>query len=146
MLRTFLLCLLLSLSLPAMAVYRCEAGGKITYSDQPCPGAKLVEVNTKVTPNESARAAAIASQEKAKLKRLENERHKREAMDEKERKQLARAAAAKQNRCRAIAQRKVWADEDAAAAAGKAHDKAKRRVRRITEQYEAECGPLTARL
>lgn len=51
----FFLCLLFlpvfalaqSLPKPAAVVYRCQIDGKTVYSDDPCPGAKVV----KVTPN-----------------------------------------------------------------------------------------------
>ncbi len=36
--------LLLLFSAPAMAIYKCEAGGKTTYSDEWCPGGKTVDV------------------------------------------------------------------------------------------------------
>jgi hypothetical protein len=43
--RQFLIILLLFSSAPAMAIYKCEAGGKITYSDERCPGGKVVDLS-----------------------------------------------------------------------------------------------------
>ncbi|WP_019141422.1 DUF4124 domain-containing protein [Noviherbaspirillum massiliense] len=139
MTRTLLLCALLCLSAPAMAVYKCEAGGKVTYSDKPCAGGRQIDLGPGVSPSDTTQANSQLAQEKAKLAQLESERHKREAKEEKEQQKLARVARAKQNRCMAMARRRNAADEDAAAATGKAHDKAMRRLRRIVEEYEAEC-------
>lgn len=45
--RTLLLCLLVSVSAPAMAVYKCESRGKTTYSDTPCVEGKSQELSNR---------------------------------------------------------------------------------------------------
>jgi hypothetical protein len=142
--RTILmLSLLASMSSPALALYKCEANGKTSYSDEPCSaGATRMDIspNTKVSPPDAANASRQAAREKAELKRLENEREKREAQEHKEREKLARTVALKQKKCNALALQKKWSEEDAAAATGKSVEHARRNARRKAEKYQMECG------
>lgn len=140
MLRIALLCLLVSSSLPALAIYRCEAGGKVSYSDQPCANGRLVDIKAEDAPRDAGKAAAALSQDKARLRELESDRRRREDKEESERKAVARANFAKRNRCRVLEQRKNWATEDVATASGRTQEKAKRKMRRVSEQFEGECG------
>jgi hypothetical protein len=141
MLRIVLLCLLASVAAPALAIFKCESNGRVTYGDAPCPGGKTVNIDSTAPIN--ANAAAVAerqtAQEKTSLKRLENERHKREAREEKESQRVAHTAAAKQKKCSLLARRKKWADADAATATGKSSEKAKLKARRVAEQLDADC-------
>jgi len=136
MLRTMFLLLLGSLTAPAFAVYKCESNGTVTYSDQHCPGGKVLDTGSAPATGDTARQNA---ENKAQLKRLEHERHKREAQEEKEQQRAAHAAAAKQKKCSLLARRSKWANEDAPAATGKAREKTKLKARRVAEQFEAEC-------
>lgn len=140
MLRLALLALLLSSALPAMAVYRCESGGKVSYGDQPCANGRRVEAASSVLPHDAARTSVTLAQDKARLRELESERRRREDKDEAERKAVARANFAKRNRCRVLEQRKAWATEDVAAAAGRSQDKARRKMRQVEERFLSECG------
>jgi hypothetical protein len=141
MLRTALLCLLVSFSAPALAVYKCRSGDTITYSETPCPGGVAINADSP-SPAESERARQQAAQEQKHLRRLENERRKREAQEEKDRQRLDREYAVKQKRCTLLSQRKKWADEDASTAIGRSQEKAKVKARRVAEQLEMECGKL----
>ena len=133
-----LLCLTLSVSAPALAVYKCESDGKVSYSDLPCDDAKPLDVDTR-SPDASDASRKLA-QEKNKLKKLEHERHKREAAEQRELKNASRKSAARHKKCNTYLRRLKWANEDVAASTGRANEKAKRKARRITEEYEAECG------
>ena len=73
------------------------------------------------------------------LDRLENDRHKKELKEEKDRQKASRIQATKQRKCASLERRKKWAAEDATAAYGKSAEKAKRRARRADEVFEAEC-------
>lgn len=137
--RTALLCLSISFSAPVLAIYKCESNGKVIYSDAPCAGGKALDISN-VSPTDAAAAKRQLAQEQSKLRKIEGERLKREAIEEKERQRIARDNEAKQRRCTGLAQRKKWADEDAAAATGKASEKARRKANRATEQFEATCG------
>jgi hypothetical protein len=139
--RLMLASLLLSLSLPAFAVYKCESNGKTVYSDTPCPDGKQVQLAsaTAVAEPDAARARQDAKQEKAEATRLEKERHKREAAEEKQAKIAARSAAVRKRKCETLAQRVKWSEEDAARAAGRSTEKAKRKARRAAESYDLQC-------
>lgn len=139
MLRGLLTGLLLSCSIPSFAIYKCEADGKVNYSDVECSGGKTVDV--RITPGASpTEGSNRALQEKQQLEQLQNARHKREAKEDKERKQAAKAAASHQKKCASLERRQKWADEDATAAKGKTRDAARRKARRIAEEVQAECG------
>ncbi|WP_147375721.1 DUF4124 domain-containing protein [Noviherbaspirillum cavernae] len=139
MMRTALLSLLVSVSAPVFAIYKCDVNGKVTYSDETCPGGKALNINSMPSTDGTAAKRQLTEDEK-KLKRLEDQRHKREAREEREQNQIARANAAQRKKCSSLAQRKRWADEDFAATAGKASEKARIKARRAGEQYNLECG------
>jgi hypothetical protein len=142
--KTLILVFLVSLSAPALAIYKCEAGGKISYSDNPCGNGKSVRLeesprSTPLSPD-VATARQQATRDKNELKRLENERQQREAQEDKERRKLAQADAAKRKKCAELALQQKWAEEDAGAASGKSVEKAKRNARRKAEKLQMECG------
>lgn len=141
MLRIVLLCLFVSFSAPALAVYKCKSGDKIIYSDQQCPGGEVMDISS-ASPADTAKARQQAAEEQKQLKRLENERRKQEAREEKERQRAAHDFAAKQKRCSILAKRKQWADEDATASTGKSVERARTKARRVAEQYQEECGKM----
>jgi hypothetical protein len=132
------MCFLVLFSVPAMALYKCKSGSNITYSDQPCPGGETL--GTGPTPAiDAVQARRQAIEEQKQLKRLENDRRKREAQDEKNRQRAMHDHAVKQKRCTSLAMRKKWATDDVAAATGKSSEKAKQKLRRAEEQFELEC-------
>jgi hypothetical protein len=45
----------------------------------------------------------------------------------------------KQKRCTLLVQRKRWADEDVSRSAGKSHERAIVKARRVAEQFDVEC-------
>ncbi|HYD62311.1 MAG TPA: DUF4124 domain-containing protein [Noviherbaspirillum sp.] len=132
----------LSFSLPAFAAYKCEANGKITYSDIPCADGKQVEIAgvASVSETDAARARQQAKSEKAELARIERERRKEEAAADKKAQLAARNAAVKNSKCSSMAQRVKWSEEDAARATGKSVEKARLKARRLAESYELQCG------
>ena len=129
--------LFLALSMPAFAIYKCEVDGKFSYGDTPCPNGKAFDLA--VSAPDAATARQQASREKSVLRHLENDRHKREAREEKKQQQVARAYANRQKKCVALARRRKWADEDLASAKLKSIEKAKRKSRRLAEEYDAQC-------
>lgn len=139
MLRVLLIAILISLSAPALAAYKCESDGKTTYGDAPCPGGKEIDINDPASPSEASKIRQQTAQENKKVKQLENARHKREASDEREQQRVARAYAAKKHQCASLAQRQTWIHEDAAKAVGKAAVKAKLKARRADEKFQLEC-------
>ncbi len=124
---------------PAFAIYKCEVNGKVTYSDATCPGGILLDLNSAPAMDSSVEDRQL-EQEKITLKQLEKERHRREAKDQKELKKANRSSATRRRRCDALALQQKHAAEDIPKSIGKAHEKARTKLRRITEAYEAKCG------
>lgn len=134
------LLLMLGLASPTWAVFKCDSGGKIEYTDTPCEGGgKVLDVNTS-PPADAASASRQAAQEKRHLNSLERERHKREAADDRALKKASRERAARHKKCSTHARRQKQANEDVARTTGMANERARRKAQRITEAYEAECG------
>src|SRR6478735_1853921 len=94
--RAMLFCALLAFSGPVLAIYKCETGGKITYSDQACANATVLETPSAPDAQETKRRI---TQEKTDVQRLERERHKRENIEEREHRRAAKAGAAHAKKC-----------------------------------------------
>jgi len=139
MMRLMLIAALVLSAMPALAAYKCEAGGKTTYGDAPCAGGKAIDISDPASPSEASNVRLQTAQENRKVKQLENARHKREAIDEREQRHVARAYAAKKHKCASLAQRRDWSHEDAAKAVGKAAIKARLRARRADQKFQLEC-------
>lgn len=136
--RFALIILLACLSTPAFAVYKCEVDGKTVYQDNPCStGGREAGIAAHPAKNPDARRQL--AQDKAKVNRLERERHRKEAQDAREQRQAARSAAARKKKCDNLALRKKWADEDAARASWRNRERAQIKSRRATERLAQEC-------
>lgn len=138
---------LLAAPLPALAIYKCESAGKVTYSDMPCSGARSVTITTDhntVGPGPAGDDARLERQ-KEELARLQRARHQREAREEKAAMKAARAFAAHEKKCAALAQKKQWREEDAAMATGRKAARTRLLARRMGEKYQLECGDLAGR-
>lgn len=142
MLKIFLTCLFFTFSAPALAIYKCESGDKISYSEAPCLSGKTTNLSSQITqPSaaETAQAQRTSAQEKIKVSKLENARHKREEKEEKQQAKEAHAYAAKQKKCAALALHKKWSSEDVATASSKQRQSAQRKAQRSAEKYTLEC-------
>jgi hypothetical protein len=128
---------------PALAAYKCEINGKTTYSDEPCPGGKQIDLkNTpggSISDEDRQRALKQSAHDKAELARLEKENDKRDAARAKEQKKTGAAQDKMRKKCANLTMRKKWAEDDAAASVGKSSEKAKKKARRLAEQYVVEC-------
>jgi len=127
-------------SAPALALYKCESSGKVSYGDVPCSSGTTVALPERSNVSDAAEAKIRAAREKLEAERLEKERRKREVSEEKIQAKIAKTGMAHRKKCQSLAMHKKWSEEDAASAAGKTAEKAKRKARRNAEQYEAECG------
>lgn len=133
--------LLLACPFSAMAVYKCESGRSVSYSDMPCTGGKSSTIDTahnSVGPEAAAENPGLESQ-KTTLQQLERTRHRREAREEKQAQKIARVRAARQKKCAGLAQRQKWREEDAAQAVGKTAERTRLKARRMAEAYRLEC-------
>jgi hypothetical protein len=136
-----LLCSLMIVATPALAVYKCETWGGVLYTDVPCGGTQ-----TEIVPppfvSDPAAARRLAQEEKKQLAVIEEaedrargERRRQEASREK-------VAATIKNRCTRLNLEKKWSAEDAASASHLVSEKSeilKRQARRKAERFEAEC-------
>ena len=134
----------------AQGVYKCSAGGKVSYADRPCAAGqstRLPPPAAGVTPPEAGAVATrdartLVEFEKLRLAREKEkarEQNREEARAERSRQQRARAALAHRKTCDKLRLRRKWADEDAARAGGKTHDAARRKARRQAEALAVEC-------
>lgn len=144
MLRALLLGLILTPITPAFAVYKCESGGKVIYSDSACPGGKLLDID-KLSDEDAAAARQRAKQDRQTLERITAEQERARSREDKAQRRLARANAAQRKKCDSLARRQKWAEEDAAAATGKSSVRARRKAERAAETYQAECGSTNKR-
>ena len=131
-------------SLPALAINKCELNGKISYSEAPCPAGKATVLASPPAPDESdvAQAKARAAKDARALQKIEVEKTKQEKAELAANKAAARNAAKQaqqQKKCEQLAQKKRWADEDAAKAEQKNQSKARNKASRIAEQMALEC-------
>ncbi len=139
---------LLLFPLCAPAAYRCERDGRVTYSDQRCDGDQG-EVQREIKPGGPPPAPASQAaagdgrerlqRERAEVTRLQALREQRERQDRQIRDLAARGAAARERKCSALALQRKWREEDLREAPLEKADKARTRLRRATEKYEAEC-------
>lgn len=123
---------------PATAVYKCDQAGTVTYSDAPCPGADKLKLEGGAKP--AADADKQLEQDKKELRQLQRSRRQREARIDKEEQRAARAASVIQRRCTRLARELRWAEQDAAAAAGKRAARARQKAQRAAETYAETCG------
>jgi hypothetical protein len=139
-----MLTVLTSLSTPALAIYKCEVDGKVSYSDAPCRDGKSRRMDEATWDTPSApdveSAKGRAAREKNEVKQIEKARQQHEAQEEKDRQKLARADTGKRKKCADLALQQKWAEEDARAATGKSTEKARRAAYRRGEKFQMECG------
>lgn len=138
-----LLSILMAVSMPALAIYKCESHGRITYSDQAC-GAAQSELPPPAPAADPAGARRQAASERSRLSQIEKEQDK--AQERSLRQQRLRGndktALAQQKKCRLLALEKKWSAEDAASMPHTISDKTaglRKQARRKAERYDAEC-------
>lgn len=125
---------------PAAAVHRCESGGKLSYSDLPCPGASTLKIDDAPPASRKPAEADVSQQRQAtELSRLQQLRELRERQDQRIRDLAARGAAAREKKCRTLAMQRKWHEEDLRDASLKQEVNARKRLRRTEERYREEC-------
>lgn len=138
-----LLSLLMAVSMPAMAIYKCESQGHVTYTDVPCGGTRTA-LPPAPLPADAAGASQRATSERQQLaaiaksqdtERLRNEREQRRHKPDK-------TELAHKKKCMLLALEKKWSAEDAASGSHTVSEKTqglKKAARRKAERYDAEC-------
>jgi hypothetical protein len=139
-----LLSLLMAVSLPAMATYKCESQGHVTYTDIPC-GAAQATLSPVPLPADAAAARQQAASERRELAAIEKRQQAERAASERERRRRKqdKTELAHKKKCTVLGLEQKWTAEDAAAASHTVSEKTqglKKAARRKAERYEAECG------
>ena len=139
-----LLSLLMAVSMPAMAVYKCESQGRITYTDIPCSAAQI-EPRPVPLPADAAAARQRAASERQQLASIEKTREAEGAARAREqrRHKQDKAEVAHKKKCTLLGLEKKWSAEDAASGSRTISEKTqglKKTARRKAERYDAECG------
>ncbi|MCK6429211.1 DUF4124 domain-containing protein [Betaproteobacteria bacterium PRO7] len=127
----------------AQAIQRCEGGGKVTYSNGPCPPGTQPARTLAPSPGPNVadeKAARERAQRDAReLDRIERERKAEEARAEKQRQALAKKEEARARECRKLELRLAQAKDALARATLAKRAEAERKARRAEEQYELQC-------
>lgn len=140
-----LLLALIFLSPSAFAIYKCESGDKIMYSDTPCHNGKVDNMKEIAIPSasvatDSQSAQKQLQQDKKELSRLQQGREKQQAHEDRQQARRYKIAETKKKKCAESAQRVQWANEDAAKAPIKSSERAKQKARRTAEKHQLLCG------
>lgn len=142
-LRIVLSSMFIFVSSPALAVYKCESGGKVTYSDAPCANARQLDVKDAVLPADAAQASQRAKREKAELNRIDATQKKVDAQADRNRQQFARTTARQTKTCDLLALRKKTRDDAITTATPKAVARARIKARQAGERFDLECSKTT---
>lgn len=139
-----LLSLLMAVSMPALAVYKCESQGHVTYTDIPC-GPTQTALPPVPLPMDAAAAREQTASERRQLAAIEKSRQAERAASERDRPRHKqdKAEAAHKKKCTLLGLEQKWTAEDAAVASHTVSEKTqglKKTARRKAERYEAECG------
>lgn len=106
MLRTFLICLLLSFSAPALAIYKCVVDGKVSYGQKPCPDGNSIDLGDTIESQpptfDADKFRKEIERQKKEAADLQKARKLREEVEEKA-EQAWREAAAKKKKCDELA-------------------------------------------
>jgi hypothetical protein len=139
-----LLSLLMAVSMPAMAVYKCESEGRLTYTDIPCVGAQT-ELRLAPLPADAAAAGQQAASERRLLAGIEKNQEAERVSREREqrRRKQDKTELTHKKKCALLRLEKKWSDEDAASGSRTNSEKTqglKKTARRKAERYDVECG------
>ena len=138
--RVLALALTVLAAAPAQAqVYKCTAGGKVTYSQTPCERGAETVLATPAAPAPSHDAAKDLQRMQRESKKLEQQRLKREALQEREDARLDRAAGLRRQKCDKLRLDRKWADDDVRRAAPQAVEGARLKASRAAERLAVEC-------
>ena len=140
-----LLSLLMAVSMPAMAVYKCESQGHVTYTDIPC-GTTQTTLPSPPLAADAATARQQAASEQKQLAAIEKSRTAERAASEREQRRHKpdKTELAHKKKCTLLGLEQKWSAEDAASESRTVSVRTqglKKAARRKAERYEAECGP-----
>lgn len=123
----------------AQSIYKCRAGGKLTYASAPCDGAAVTAIDAPYVPEPDPRFSAELKRDKALLAGLQKARRAEALREQRAAAQAERGAAVRRQRCAKLALQKRWADQDAGRAAGFDQEATQRKAQRMGEAFAVEC-------
>jgi hypothetical protein len=129
---------LFGLAANAGTIYKCTDGGKVSYSDRPCPGAGKAMAVPDAPPPDVALQERM-ERNRATLAQLEQEKLAEAEREQREQLRAGRAAVAERRRCDKLRLQRQWADEDLARQRGDAKDTARLKARRQADILALEC-------
>lgn len=129
------------LATPALAVYKCEINGKLSYSDKPCAKGKESQLESTRAPSPKEQHAANQAylRDKRTLNKLEKEKQRQAVIEEKAQLRAAKQAEKQKKYCNKLALQLRWAQEDVARASGKKTAVAREKALRAEEKYTQAC-------
>lgn len=136
----FVLVLAVLLYRPVLAgsIYKCLDGGRVSYSDRPCPGAGATLAVPDAPPPDPALQERL-ERSRAALADIEKARLTQATREERDLERARRAALAERKRCDRLRLQRQWADEDLARQRGDAKETARLKARRQAEALALEC-------
>jgi len=126
----------------AQGIYKCSAGGKVSYGDRPCAdgsGRRMPPPDAGVTPPEASAVATRDARTLLELEKLRIAREKEAAREDRLQARRASVAGAQRKNCAKLRLRHKWATEDLARANDKSREAARLKVRRQAETLAVEC-------
>ncbi|MET0983446.1 MAG: DUF4124 domain-containing protein [Telluria sp.] len=123
----------------AQPIYKCTAGGKVSYGEHPCAHGTATALTVPPAPADAAAAAARLERDKARLAELQNGRAARALAEERDAGRAAKAAAAQRQKCDRLRLKQRWLDDDLAQAGREATGAARLKAKRQAEALAVEC-------
>lgn len=125
------------------AMYRCQDGSSVTYTDSPCASGTSSDIRDKVKdqvlPADANEARQRLARQQQFLGQASAEQLKEQQSAERLQKKEALARAARDRRCADLALRRKWAQEDAELATMRTKAAAQRKAVRAGERYDISC-------
>ena len=123
----------------ASSIYKCSAGGKVSYGEHPCAHGKATALAVPPPSGDTAAARAQLERDKARLAEIEQGRSALEVAEQRDRARAARAASALRQKCERLRLKQKWAMDDLARAGREATAAARLKAKRQAEALAVEC-------
>jgi hypothetical protein len=126
----------------AQDIHKCTLGGKISYSDRPCPAAATAAsvLTAPAAPPPDPRAAANLARTRKEALALEKARLAREDKQDRADARAAQAASVQRRKCDKLRLNRQWADDDVRRATAATIDSARLKAQRAADTLAVECG------
>lgn len=122
----------------AQSLYKCSAGGKVGYQEQPCGSGTQATIVVPPAPPPDPDLKERLARQKALAESFDKERGKAALRPARP---LAARASPQQQRCDKLRLQLRWAEEDLRKAAGPGTEALRLKVKRQAEALAVECRP-----